>query len=287
MASLTHPHAPLNHAHAPQAHAFHPHPHAPACVASSYYLNQCWNIVNRALRSIIQWQLNRNTKIFIHKIAFENVVCEMAAIFSRGRWVNPYWRGYWADAYTTQQLTRHKRTRQSGPYSHLHIHVDSYDKCLIYHTRSHDLISVVVFANFNILHFAPLAQGHSLDLHSRCSRKFHQIYDGAFSNPYRPVDHLFDSLCVSFLWHSLSGIIRREWVNPLSLLILTECYLVILICMSMDSVPLYSRRLCNTGLLFTHKIRLTQPRQDTNWLYKLYVVCIRRIPRIPAILVEI
>ena len=29
-----------------------------------------------------------NTKIFIHENAFENASCEMAAILSRGRWVN-------------------------------------------------------------------------------------------------------------------------------------------------------------------------------------------------------
>ena len=28
-----------------------------------------------------------NTKLFIHENAFENIVCEMAAILSRGRWV--------------------------------------------------------------------------------------------------------------------------------------------------------------------------------------------------------
>ena len=32
----------------------------------------------------------QNTKLFIHEYAFENIVCEMAAILSRGRWVNDY-----------------------------------------------------------------------------------------------------------------------------------------------------------------------------------------------------
>ena len=31
---------------------------------------------------------NRNWIIFIQENAFENIVCEMAAILSRGRWVN-------------------------------------------------------------------------------------------------------------------------------------------------------------------------------------------------------
>ena len=34
-----------------------------------------------------QWNSNRNTKFFIHENAFENVVYEMVAILSRGRWV--------------------------------------------------------------------------------------------------------------------------------------------------------------------------------------------------------
>ena len=51
----------------------------------SHYLNQCWLIVNRTLRNKLQWNSNQNTKFFIH--AFENVVCEMAAILSRGIWI--------------------------------------------------------------------------------------------------------------------------------------------------------------------------------------------------------
>ena len=34
---------------------------------------------------------NQNTKLFIHENASENIVCEMAAILSRGRWVNSLW----------------------------------------------------------------------------------------------------------------------------------------------------------------------------------------------------
>ena len=39
------------------------------------------------LRNKLQRNVNRNTKLFINKIIFENVVCEMAAILFRGRWV--------------------------------------------------------------------------------------------------------------------------------------------------------------------------------------------------------
>ena len=53
--------------------------------APSHYLNQCWVIVNWILRNKLQWNFNQNTKLFIHKIAFENIVTEMAAILSRGR----------------------------------------------------------------------------------------------------------------------------------------------------------------------------------------------------------
>ena len=34
-------------------------------------------------------KFNQNTKIFIHENAPEDIVCEMAAILSRGRWVKP------------------------------------------------------------------------------------------------------------------------------------------------------------------------------------------------------
>ena len=45
-------------------------------------------IVNWTLRNKLQWNWNRNTKFFINEIAFENVVCEMAAILFRGSWIN-------------------------------------------------------------------------------------------------------------------------------------------------------------------------------------------------------
>ena len=56
--------------------------------ATSHYLNQCWLIVNWTLGNKLQWNSDKNTKLFIHENAFENIVCEMAAILSRGRWVN-------------------------------------------------------------------------------------------------------------------------------------------------------------------------------------------------------
>ena len=56
------------------------------------YLNQHWLIVNWTLMSKLHWNLNQNTKFFIHDNAYENAVCEMATILSRGRWVKrtPY-----------------------------------------------------------------------------------------------------------------------------------------------------------------------------------------------------
>ena len=52
-------------------------------IVSDNYLNQCWNIVNWTLKSRIQWNFNLYLNIFIQEKAFENVVCEMAAILSR------------------------------------------------------------------------------------------------------------------------------------------------------------------------------------------------------------
>ena len=49
----------------------------------SHYLNQCWNIVNWTPRNKLQWNVNRNSYIFIQENPFENVVWKMAAILSR------------------------------------------------------------------------------------------------------------------------------------------------------------------------------------------------------------
>ena len=51
--------------------------------APNHYLNQCWNIVNWTLSNKILWILNRNSYIFIHKNAVENVFCEMVVFLSR------------------------------------------------------------------------------------------------------------------------------------------------------------------------------------------------------------
>ena len=47
-----------------------------------------WVIVNWTLRNKLQWNFSINWKIFIRKNASDNIVCEMVAILSRGRWVN-------------------------------------------------------------------------------------------------------------------------------------------------------------------------------------------------------
>ena len=46
--------------------------------------------LNGTIRNTLQWNFNHNTKLVIHKNASENIVCEMAAILSRGRWVKTY-----------------------------------------------------------------------------------------------------------------------------------------------------------------------------------------------------
>ena len=53
--------------------------------------NQCWpnsHFIGKRLENKHQWNLNHNTKLFIHENAFENIICEIAAILSRERWVN-------------------------------------------------------------------------------------------------------------------------------------------------------------------------------------------------------
>ena len=59
-----------------------------AHLTPSHYLNQSWVIVNWTLRNKLQWKFKQSTKLFIHKNASENIVCKMADLLSRERWVN-------------------------------------------------------------------------------------------------------------------------------------------------------------------------------------------------------
>ena len=56
--------------------------------APSYFLNQCWNIVNWNLRIQQQCYLKQNAYIFIQENAFQNVIWEMVAILSRPQCFN-------------------------------------------------------------------------------------------------------------------------------------------------------------------------------------------------------
>ena len=50
-----------------------------------------WTSVNHGtLRNKLQWDSNHDTKLLSHENAFENFVCKMAAIWSRGSWVKRY-----------------------------------------------------------------------------------------------------------------------------------------------------------------------------------------------------
>ena len=56
----------------------------------SQYLNLCCVDVNWTLKNKLQWNYNQNTKLFIHENAFETILCEMAAILPRERWVKGF-----------------------------------------------------------------------------------------------------------------------------------------------------------------------------------------------------
>ena len=51
----------------------------------------------RPLGTKLQWNVNRNSNIFIHENAFENIFCDMASIWSRPQWVKSKSSSYiWA-----------------------------------------------------------------------------------------------------------------------------------------------------------------------------------------------
>ena len=58
----------------------------------SHCQNQCWNIVNWTLRNKLQWNLNRNSYIFIQENSFKNK--EMAASLSQPQCVMLQWIVY-------------------------------------------------------------------------------------------------------------------------------------------------------------------------------------------------
>ena len=59
--------------------------------ASGQYLNQCWYMLNSNPRNKLQWNLKWKSYIYMQKNAFENGVCEMAAILSLPQCVSHYW----------------------------------------------------------------------------------------------------------------------------------------------------------------------------------------------------
>ena len=65
----------------------HPHPHPDTGNGLSriqyhpeYHLKHCWLIVHWTLGNKFQWNLNKNTPIFIQENGFEQVICKMTAI---------------------------------------------------------------------------------------------------------------------------------------------------------------------------------------------------------------
>ena len=58
-----------------------------AYMVPRHYLNWCCIFVNWTPRNKFQSHFNQNTTLFINENAFENIVGEMAAILSTGRWV--------------------------------------------------------------------------------------------------------------------------------------------------------------------------------------------------------
>ena len=74
-----------------------------------------WDIVNWTLRNKLQWNFNQNTKLFIHENASEKIVCEMAAILSRGRWVNFWFDNMMVSIVTIKLATCYHTINRTNP----------------------------------------------------------------------------------------------------------------------------------------------------------------------------
>ena len=77
------------------------------CSAPSHYLDQWWLVVNLTHRKKIQWNLNQNIQFLIHANIFENALCKMAAILSKGKWVSAH----------VIQLPARQNRNTSAPFS--------------------------------------------------------------------------------------------------------------------------------------------------------------------------
>ena len=71
----------------------------------------------------LEQNLNQNTNIFIHKNVSKNIIYEIAAILSKGRWVNVrkvgLWQGIGAHSYYTCCTMYRNRMSVFLVYSHL------------------------------------------------------------------------------------------------------------------------------------------------------------------------
>ena len=92
---------------------------------------QCWDIVNWNLRNKLQWNLKRNSYIFIQENAFENVVWKMAAILSRPQCVNE------------QILTNVSFTRKQ---SIVETEREFLKGAIYIHYRAHEVFRIALFA---------------------------------------------------------------------------------------------------------------------------------------------
>ena len=52
-----------------------------ACLVPSHYLNQCWQIINQTLSSMLQWNFPWNSKVYVQEDAFKNI-CKIVSILS-------------------------------------------------------------------------------------------------------------------------------------------------------------------------------------------------------------
>ena len=79
---------------------------------TSHYLNQCWNIINWTLRNKLQWNVYRNSCIFIQENECTNLAWEKAAILSRPWYV----KHCWILSIKTVQQSFHSKVQSSMTY---------------------------------------------------------------------------------------------------------------------------------------------------------------------------
>ena len=131
-----------------------------------HYLNQCRVIVNWTLENRLQGDSNHNTNIFIHENKSEYIVCEIAAILSRERWVNMNVMNGWKDVPATNVTYQCMTGIEAGNRVDLRFFLATNRYCVVsFFCRIHCQMK---YSSLYCLWLLPLTKPYDIKIYIRC-----------------------------------------------------------------------------------------------------------------------